>query len=266
MTFGATRALMTVENSRAVFDLRELRGYDGLLTGQFVANNRGGLSVRANLSFSDLALRPLLTDAMGIDRFSGPADGSVNLLGSGSSIAAIMASLSGDGSLRAGPGRIEGIDLEAALGGNASGGTTIFDTGTATFRVDAGVLRNDDLALILPRLRARGEGRIDLGAQRLDYLFTVLDPQARGGRGLAIPVRLKGAWQAVSIRVDAGELIDQNLAEERDKLEQQARDKVNEAIEDRLGVKVEEGQSVEDALKQELEKRAVDGILDLLKR
>lgn len=264
MTFGNTRALMVVDNSRAVFDLREMRGYDGLLTGQFVANNRGGLSMRADVSFAGVSLQPLLKDAIGVDRFSGPADGSINLLGSGGSIAAIMSSLSGEGALRAGPGRIEGIDLEAALGGTASGGTTIFDTGTARFQVENGVLRNDDLTLALPRLGARGEGKIDLGAQRIDYLVTITDAKARDGRGLAFPVRIKGPWSDTQIRVDAGSLIDQNLAEERDALKQKARDKVNDALQDKLGIKAEPGQNVEDTLRNELEKRATDGLLNLL--
>ena len=38
LKLGTTRTLMTLDRSRAVFSLRELRAYDGLITGEFVAN------------------------------------------------------------------------------------------------------------------------------------------------------------------------------------------------------------------------------------
>ncbi|WGW05153.1 AsmA family protein [Tropicibacter oceani] len=266
LSFGKTRALLSLDNSRASFELRELQGYGGLITGTFVANNRGGLSTRADLAFAGLALRDLLSDTMDVSRFSGPADGSVSLLASGNSVAALVGTLSGDGALRAGPGVIEGIDLTAALTGQATGGTTIFDQATGTFTIKDGVLRNNDLSMALPRLMARGDGRIDLGARSMDYLMTVLAPQARGGQGLSIPVRVKGPWSALTFRVDAAEALNANLAQEREALEQKARDKVNEAIQDKLGVTVGEGQKVEDALRQSIEERAKDGLLNLLNR
>ncbi|MFZ7091758.1 AsmA family protein [Primorskyibacter sp. 2E233] len=264
--FGKTRALLTVDNSRAVFELRELQGYGGLVTGSFVANNRSGLSTRADLAFAGVALKDLLKDTMNVERFSGPADGSVSLLASGGSVAALVASLSGDGALRAGPGVIEGIDLAAALTGQASGGTTIFDQATGTFTVKDGVMRNNDLSMALPRLTAKGEGRVDLGKRNLDYLLTVLAPGARGGRGLAIPVRVKGPWGNLAINVDAAEALNANFSDERDALEQKARDKVNAALEEKLGVTVQEGQNVQDALRQKIEERAKGELLNLLGR
>ncbi len=264
LSFGKTRALMSVDNSRAVFELRELSGYDGVMTGSFVANNRSGLSVRADLAFGGVALQPILRDAMGLERMEGPADGSLSLLGSGQSTAAIMASLSGDGALRAGPGRINGIDLDQVLSGQAAGGTTIFEQATGTFTIKSGVMRNDDLFMDMPVFQAKGEGRMNLGKRSLDYLLTVFAPNARDGRGLAVPVRVKGPWTGPAINVDLGAAIEQNFAEERKQLEEKARAKVNDALEERLGVTVEEGENLQDVLQNKLEEEAKKGLLNLL--
>lgn len=267
-SFGKTDASVSVERARAVFDLRQLQGYGGQMSGQFVANNRNGLSTRIAMSLDQVNLRPLLKDAMDVDRFEGPASGQVNLLASGNSVAALMRSLSGEGNLRAGPGVLHGIDLASAAQGKADGGTTVFDTATLSFTAKDGVLRNKDLAMTLPGLQAKGDGRVDLGKRSIDYLATVIAPKARGGRGLAIPVRLKGPWENTTIRVDAGEVLDQNFADEKKKVEKQVRKKVEKEVGKALGVKVEEGQSLEDAakgaLKKEVEKQLGKDFLNLL--
>lgn len=261
---GATRALVTIDNSRAVFDLRELRAYDGLITGQAVLNNRSGLSARVDMDFAGLALGPVLKAAMGVERLTGPADGSLSLLTSGNSLHELVAMVDGSAVLRAGPGRIEGIDLDQVLTGNVGGGTTLFDQAVATIAIENGVMRTSDMLMSLPKLQASGAGRVDLPPKTLDMLLTVLAPDARSGRGLSIPVRVKGPWSSPQIRVDAAEAINQNLAEEREALENRARAKVNEAIEEKLGVTVGEGETLEDSLRKSLEDRAAKGLLDLL--
>ena len=265
LKLGKTRTVMTLDRSRAVFALNEVRAYDGLVTGEFVANNRNGLSVGGKLRASDVELQTLLKDAADVTRFSGKADATLNFLGVGQSTAAIMSSLKGDGTLKAGPGRISGIDLDQLFrAGGAGGGTTVFDTLTASYTIAGGVLRNSDLLMSLPGITAEGEGKVNLGARTLDYLVVPTALNARDGRGLAIPVRIKGSWDAPAIRADMGEAIDRNLAEEKKELETKVRDKVTEKLEKELGVTVEEGESVEDVLQRKLEEEATKGLLRLL--
>ncbi|WP_435311728.1 AsmA family protein [Primorskyibacter sedentarius] len=265
LKLGKTRTVMTLDRSRAVFALNEVRAYDGLVTGEFVANNRNGLSVGGKLRASDVELQTLLKDAADVTRFSGKADATLNFLGVGQSTAAIMSSLKGDGTLKAGPGRISGIDLDQLFrAGGAGGGTTVFDTLNASYTIAGGVLRNSDLLMSLPGITAEGEGKVNLGACTLDYLVVPTALNARDGRGLAIPVRIKGSWDAPAIRADMGEAIDRNLAEEKKELETKVRDKVTEKLEKELGVTVEEGESVEDVLQRKLEEEATKGLLRLL--
>lgn len=266
-SFGQTRALMTLDQSRAVFEIRELQGYQGVTTGEFVINNRAGLSVGGTLAVAGVELRDLLEDAAGVDRFSGKADGSVRFLGSGQNVKAIVSSLSGDGVVKAGPGVISGIDLDRLFReGGVEGGTTVFDALSGTFSMNNGRLRSDDMKMSLPVLAASGEGWVDLGERSIDYLLRVYSAAARGGRGLTVPVRVKGPWSGPTISADLDEAINANFAEEKQELEQKARERVTETLQKELGVTVEDGQSVEEAIKERARDEAVRGILRLLER
>ncbi|MEC3863175.1 AsmA family protein [Mesobacterium sp. TK19101] len=287
--FGETRTLVTIDRSRAVFDLQELNAWDGTVSGQFVANNRSGLSVGGDMKVTGIDLKQALVAAMDVDRLSGTGSMTLKFLGVGQSIDAILRSLKGDASIDAGNGVIAGIDLDRLInGGNVQGGTTVFEKLTGTFQITDGTLRGDDLVMILPRLTTRGEGFINIGARSMDYLLTVSSAEARGGRGLSIPVRLKGPWANLGISADLDELIDQNFQEEREKLKDDVRDRVNDRLEQELGIRVEkdqtlgevvedklkdklgvqgqDGQSVEDAVQQRLEDEAKKGLLKLLGR
>ncbi|MEM7521141.1 MAG: AsmA family protein [Pseudomonadota bacterium] len=259
LSLGATRALLSNDRSRMVFELREVAAYGGAVTGQFVMNNRNGLSVGGKLNAAGVQMKPLLGDLAGITRFTGEGNARLSFLGVGQNLDAIMRSLSGDGTLSTGRGTIEGIDLDNLLGSfDVQGGTTVFDAMSANFTMNAGVLRNDDLKMLLPNVEATGAGEINLGAQSLDYTFTPKALRVNGGRGLAVPVRIVGPWADPSIRPDVSAAIDLNFREERERAEERVKQQVADKVEEELGIVREEGQSVEDALK--------DGLEDKLKK
>ena len=260
---GATSVLFKIDNARAVTTLRDVQAFGGTLTGEFVANNRNGLSVGGDMQANGIALKQMLSELAGITRFTGEASARIKFLGIGQSMAAIMNSLSGDGGIDTGRGTIEGIDLDRLFrGGDPTGGTTIFDATNATFAIKDGVLSNNDLLMKLAGIEARGEGSVGLGKQTIDYLFTPVSLQARDGRGLALPVIIRGPWSGPSIKVDVEKAIQLNAAEEKAKVEQKVRDEVAK----KLGVTQQEGESTEDALKRTLEEEAKKGLLKLLSK
>lgn len=256
---GRTRATIAIDNARAVATLSDLQAYDGTVTGQFVANNRNGLSVRADLSVTQIALQPFLTATANLNSFTGKADLKTSVLGEGQSMYAIMNSLDGEGSVSVGRGTIEGIDLDELLRGDVTGGTTVFDSLSASWTTLNGVIRNDDLLMELPRLAATGEGTIGLGLRTIDY---VVSPQIRGDDApvLVVPVKIQGPWEDPSIAPELDKVIKQNFAKETEELEQKAKD----AVAEELGITQEEGQSTEDAVKKKLEDEAKKGLLKLL--
>ena len=268
---GQTRALLRNDRSRMVFELREIQAYEGVVSGEFVMNNRSGLSVGGKLFVQQIGMQPLLRDAIGIERLTGSGDAELSFLGVGSSVDTIMRSLSGQGAIRIGAGTIKGIDLDRLMKtGNGSGGTTIFDSLGATFTMNEGNLQNDDLLLALRNFEARGAGRIGLGAQDLDYTFTPVALKLNEGKGLAIPVRIRGPWSDLSILPDLEAAIDLNLEAEKEALKARAEEKAKaleaEAkakVQEKLGLQAEEGQSVEDAAKDKLEDELKKGLRSL---
>lgn len=263
---GPTRAMLTNDNSRMVFEMREVSAYGGSVTGQVVVNNRSGLSVGGDINAAGIQMESLLSDAVGLDRLTGAGDARIKFLGSGGNMDAIMRSLSGDGSLSIGSGRILGIDLDRLMrSGDITGGTTIFDSLNATYTMSGGNLVNEDLLLSLSSFEARGAGRVGLGSQDIDYLFTPVALKVNEGSGLAIPIRIRGPWSGPSILPDLEQALDLNLSVEKEKLEQQAREAVSKKIEEELGVKTEDGKSLEDAAKDKIEnelKKGLRGIFD----
>ncbi len=260
LNFGASRLNIDVDRARAVATLHELNGYEGAVTGQFVVNNRSGLSVGGKMNLANLQLKPLLTDLVDINRFSGQANANIAFLGAGASVDAIMKSLKGDGNFDVGQGTISGVDLDKLFRGTPGGGTTVFDSMSASWTISAGVLNNDDLRLELPNVLAKGAGEIGLGNKDIDYTLT---PQLRNDTetGVAVPVRIKGPWSGPKVWPDLEAVINQNLADEKKALEEKAK----KAVADKLGVSPTEGQSIEKAVEEKLEKKLEEELGNTLK-
>ncbi len=252
LKLGASQMRLTNDRSRMVFGLQDVAAYGGKITGEFVMNNRSGLSVGGKLNAASVQMKPMLTDLMDISRFTGTGNARLSFLGVGQSVDTIMRSLKGDGAVSVGRGSIEGIDLDNLLGNfDVEGGTTIFDSFDATYTITKGVLRNDDLAMGLPNFAASGSGQVDLGGQTLDYTVVPKSLRGNGGQGIAVPVRISGPWADPKIRLDAKAAIDLNLAEERKQAEERVKQRLEEKLQEELSL--QEGQSVEDAVKDQIE-------------
>lgn len=251
---GASSLGVSLDNSRLVLKLPKATGYGGQISGEFVVNNRGGLSVGGNLNILQADVKSLLVDLMGVERLSGKGDGFVKFLGSGRNLDAIMNSLSGNGGLAMAGGTISGLDLNGLMGtGNGTKGTTVFDKLGASFDIKAGVLSNDNLNMTLPRIAATGKGVVGLGAQTINYVFTPVALKASSGKDLAFPVKIYGPWSNPKIIPDLSAVIDLNFKEKKEEVKQKANDAIKKKVEQELGVTVGEGQSVEDAVKQGVE-------------
>lgn len=268
--FGETRASLALERSRAVFDLRRVAAYDGAISGQFVVNGRKGLSVGGDLTFAGLALEPLLTDLAGYDRLLGNGDFHLKFLGVGNSMDAIMQGLEGSGSFALGKGELRGLDIAGMLrtldtGFVGDGQKTIFDSLGGSFVINGGVLENSDLAVTSSAASLTGAGKVGIGARNLNYRIratALLDDQ---GGGITAPLLIKGPWADPKFSLDLEALANEQLAEEKAALEAAAKAKAAELeaeakakLESELGVTMQEGESVEDALKRRGEEVITD--------
>jgi AsmA protein len=270
-TFGPIRLRTTIENARAVTQIREARVFGGNVTGSFVANNRSGLSVRADIQANGVSLLQALRDTAGFERLNGTAQAQIDLLGSGNNLHAIMNSLQGQGAIAFSQGEILGLDLAGMLrnldlGYVGEGSSTIYESITGSFTMAGGVLSNDDLQLVSPRVQVEGRGQVGVGAQTLDYRIVPSALRDADGNALRVPLIVTGPWSAPRFRLDMEALARERLEEERERLEalareeaqrleDQARAEAEARIQSELGVERQEGESLEDTVRRGVEQR-----------
>lgn len=238
LSVGPVDLRATLTRGRLVLDIHEVASYGGSLTGQFVVNGRGGLSVGGDLLLAGVQLQPVLRDLADYDRLQGTGSASLQFLGVGNDMATIMAGLEGEGDLSFGAGAIEGLDLAGMIrtldpGFRGEGARTVYDQVSGNFTIAGGVLSNDDLRLDAPWGEVTGAGRVNLGAQTLDYRLTPGFMEGEAGARIRVPILVSGPWAGPSIRPDLEYLAQQELAAERERLEAEARARL-EAERDRL--------------------------------
>ncbi|HCE69868.1 MAG TPA: AsmA family protein, partial [Ruegeria sp.] len=265
LELGQSVLSLSLDNSRAVVDMAPVSLFSGQLTGQVVANNRNGLSVGGDLRAEGIEMREALATLGGIERLSGAASGQLKFLGVGASEAQIMRSLSGEGRLAMGRGVIAGFDLDNLMGrGAKGGGTTVFNSLTASYRMDKGNLFNEDLLMLLDNFKANGTGRVGLGARDIDYLFTPVALRANAGQGLSVPVRIVGPWADPSIRPDLSQVIEAATGLDKEAVDTKAKDELRRKLGEELDTEITPDQNVEELIKDRLEKEATKGLLKLL--
>ncbi len=264
MKFGKSDLTLSLDRSRAVLKMHPASLFSGHLNGQVVANNRNGLSVGGNLKADNIDINEALETLGDIKRLSGTGSGNLEFLGVGQSEDQIMKSLSGKGDIEVGKGVISGLDLDRLMGrGKGSGGTTVFNSLTASFTMKNGDLTNKDLLMQLDNFRADGTGRIGLGARDIDYLFTPVALRANAGQGISVPVRIVGPWSNPSIRPDLTKVIEAAAEGKVKELEDDAKQKVLEKVGKELDTTVTDTGQIEDALKDKLENEAKKSLLKL---
>ena len=270
LKLGETRLMITLDRARAVFDIRQMTAYGGAVTGEFVVNGRGGLSVGGKLSLAGLQMQPLLSDLSGWDRLIGQGNLTLNFLGVGNSVDEIMQGLKGDGTLSLGKGELRGLDIAGMLrtldpGFVGEGQKTIFDGAAGSFSIAGGVLSNSDLKLVAPYLTATGSGEVGLGARDLNYR---LRPTALAGEdgtgGVMVPLLITGSWAKPRFTLDLESIarekmeaeakaVEERLRAEAAAAEAKAKAELEAKLQEELGVEAMEGESLEDAVRRRAE-------------
>jgi AsmA protein len=285
VTLGPVDLRATLTRGRLVFDIARIGAYGGVLTGEFVVNGRGGLSVGGDMLLADAQLRPLLADLAGYDRLLGTGSASLRFLGVGDDLATIMGGLEGEGDLAFGAGAIEGLDLAGMIrtldaSYRGEGARTVYDRISANFTIAGGVLSNDDLRLDAPWGEVTGAGTADLGARTLDYRLIPGFLEGEAGTAIRVRILITGPWADPRIRPDLEYLAEQELAEERARLEAEAQARIDAEAErleneararanELLGTEFDADTTVEDArddIERRLREEAEQQLLRLLGR
>jgi AsmA protein len=244
VTVGRTAMQMQLRDGRLQADLSELNLYDGAGKGRVVVNARQDTpSIAKVFQLTGLNAKPFLTDVAGFERLEGTGAIQLDVQASGKSQKALVENLDGTGAINFQDGAITGINLARMVRNVKSafqnpGGTqkTDFAELSGSFDITDGVLNNDDLLLLNPLLRVRGDGQADIGARTVNYRLTpkaVATTEGQGGQvqeeGVAVPVIIEGPWHDVSYRPDLKSVIE-DAVKNPEKVKQTF-EKVKEGIE-----------------------------------
>lgn len=168
-----------------------------------------------SIDVSDVKLGPLLKTFAGSDQLGGTLMLATKLRGKGLLPASIKASLTGDAQMKMSNGKIKGFDIAGGLRNIASLGKknkeeqyTDFAQLQASFMINNGLMKNDDLFMASPLFRLTGKGKVNLPASTVDYhlrpqLVATLVGQGDEGSdraGITIPLHIMGPFDSPSVR------------------------------------------------------------------
>ena len=236
------------------------RLYDGRYQGDVRLDVRGREPrIQLDEKLLNVNLGPLLEDLVGQARLQGRADLGARLSAHGADAQALTRTANGSLSFKVRDGAYQGVNLaalirtaQARLEGRPPPGQdgpvqTDFAELSGSAQVVNGVIDNRDLVVRSPLLRARGEGRVDLPAARIDYLLRVQLVKSLEGQG-AVDDKLKGVEIPVEIK---GPLNDPKVRPRLDKvLKKKAKKKLKKKLEKKLDKKLKDlPPGVGDALK-----------------
>jgi AsmA protein len=216
---GKSHVGVTLKNGRLVADLTEMALYGGGGKARITADASERLPALAlRFGLDGVDARPLLTDAMDLDRIEGKANAALETQGRGLSQRQIISSLEGAGRVQFLDGAVRGLNL-AAMVRNISTAfldaearkeqKTDFAELSGTYTIRSGIVTNTDMALKSPILRVTGKGTVDLPQRRVSYRVepkAVATTQGQGGpadvAGITVPVIVEGPWDNLSYRPD----------------------------------------------------------------
>ncbi|MDH3921125.1 MAG: AsmA-like C-terminal region-containing protein, partial [Rhodospirillales bacterium] len=221
---GRSALAVSLKGGLLVADLEELNLYDGKGKGKITVDGRGKVpAVRNAFTMEGISAEPLLTDAAKFDRLAGTGQFEISVSTQGKSERAMVEALNGKGAVKFVDGAIKGVNLAAMVrnvksafvpGGAGDTQKTDFAELSGTFRIENGILRNDDLKLLNPLIRLAGAGTSDLPKRRVDYR---VEPKVVGSlkgqgaedeaKGLMVPVTVKGPWHDLKYRPDLAGLV-----------------------------------------------------------
>ena len=232
LTIQSGRLNAAIDDGTLTASVADIKLADGSVAAKVTLADTGkGARLAFDATVAGVNARPLLTAFAGTDRLSGTTAFQAKGAATGRSQKDLVSTLDGNGSFKFVDGAIWGINIASVLRQVGSLGTatgqeqkTDFAELSGSFRIDDGVVRNDDLKMLAPLLRVGGKGTISMPPQTLDYLLEatlVGSLKGQGGKddlsGIPVPIRVNGTWAAPQFDVQWDRML-QGLATNPDAL------------------------------------------------
>jgi AsmA protein len=234
------------------------KGWGGTLDATGSINARDN-RVAFKAVASNVNVNALLNTVAKYDKLEGTGRVTADLRTQGASVQAMKTQLDGTAALQLRDGAFKGVNLARALRQARAALSlkqdaveqaratekTDFSELTASFVIENGVARNQDLDMKSPFLRLSGGGQADIGRGQLDYTARATVAATSKGqdgaelaalKGLTVPVRLTGPLDAPQWKIQwssvGGALVDAKVDEAKDKL----KSRLDEKLRDKLGL------------------------------
>ena len=182
---------------------------------------------QARVDLTGVRSEEILQTLFGDRYLSGAADFHARLHTAGATVGALERGLNGEFQARFSEGTIKGSRLARKITearnfwrrlqgkpplGETPTDRTRFTRLTASGKITQGVIRNDDLRIIAPVFQARGEGRVDLPARRLDYTVSLAQPGEKART--YIPLNIQGPFDHLRFKLRLDEVAKQRAKAE----------------------------------------------------
>lgn len=199
--------------------------YQGKMNGSLKVDARNTPNISFKQNMQNIAIGPLMVDAINNDMLSGKGTLNVDITTMGNTVGALKKSLNGTAAVNLADGAVKGIDIAGTLRSvkdklnimkqtsstSDKSKKTDFSEMLASFTIKNGVAHNEDLSIKAPLFRIGGNGDIDIGNETINYNAkpTIVNSlKGQGGSdldmmsGLTIPIKVTGSFEKPSYAID----------------------------------------------------------------
>ena len=216
---GAYDLRVQADRAQALVTIDGLQAYGGALTGKLQAGAGSPPAYAVELTGNGIGVLAASEALTGLSRFDGRAEVKLTLASRGASVRDLFGALNGDGAVVLRDGAVLGINIAGmlrqimTLGLDTSATQqqrTDFAEAGASFKVENGIVRTQDLRLNAPVLRLEGAGAVDLPKLTIDMrvvprLASTLQGQGASGEPVfqaGIPFLIQGPYTSPAVRFD----------------------------------------------------------------
>ncbi|RVG74416.1 AsmA family protein [Sinorhizobium meliloti] len=222
---GPVATSLIVSDGVASLTLPESPFYGGHVIASLKADgSQPEPSIDLQASISGASAAPLLTDMAGFKYLEGALKARFDVTGAGATSRTLAKSLQGTADVAFSDGAIRGIDIADVYNNLVSlmssgfkqdgSKATTFTELAASFAIEGGVARTQDLKLVGPLIRMTGNGAADLAQSTLNFRLEprlVASLQGQGAEistdGIGVPVVVEGSFAAPRIYPDLSDLL-----------------------------------------------------------
>ena len=258
MTMTNVKATISAKDGLLQVTPMSMNLYDGTMKGKASMDVRGKTPKYAMASdLAGVQIDQLSIDFLGEEQayMRGISNLSLDVNTTGNSVAELKRALGGNVKLNAGDGALRDKKMAANIEKAAAfmkgrepkptGEEVVFDKLFGTFNIVNGLAGNKDFKLDTPLIIANGEGEVDIGQSKTDYVVSIGLSEEPGK--FSIPITIKGPFDDLKYGVDLQAALKAKqtavVEEKKEELKEDFEEKKAEKVEDlkeKLGDKLKD--------------------------